>query len=256
VISGLLIGETQTAIEMVDAEAKKHVILREKIESFTQSKNSLMPEGFEKLGADDMVALLAFLTARDRYLPLPLGKAATITSVKGMFISREADEQRLVFPEWGQQTFKGVPFQVIDPRGGTLPNVVLLYGPGGAVSKEMPKTVTVPCNVTVKAIHMLGGVGGWAWPYGQKGSVSLIVRLHYADGKTEDHELKNGEHMADYIRVVDVPKSELAFKVRGQQVRYLKIEPKRPTEKIAKIELVKGPDGTAPVVVALTVEAP
>jgi putative membrane-bound dehydrogenase-like protein len=256
VISGLLIGETQTAIEMVDAEAKKHVILREKIEKFEQSKNSLMPEGFEKLGGDEIVALLAFLTARDRYLPLPLGKAATITSVKGMFISREADEQRLVFPEWGQQTFKGVPFQVIDPRGGTLPNVVLLYGPGGAVCKEMPKTVTVPCNVTAKAIHMLGGVGGWAWPYGQKGTVSLIVRLHYADGKTEDHELKNGEHMADYIRVVEVPKSELAFRVRGQQVRYLKIEPKRPTEKIAKIELVKGPDGTAPVVVALTVEAP
>ncbi len=33
----------------------------------------------------------------------------------------------------------------------------------------------------------------------------MIVRLHYADGQTEDHELKNGIHMADYIRRVDVP---------------------------------------------------
>ena len=39
----------------------------------------------------------------------------------------------------------------------------------------------------------------------------MIVRLHYDDGKTEDHELKNGVHFADYIRRVDVPGSEFAF---------------------------------------------
>jgi hypothetical protein len=33
------------------------------------------------------------------------------------------------------------------------------------------------------------------------------------------------------------------------------VSPKR-TETIAKIEFVKGPDGTAPIVMALTVEAP
>src|SRR5437868_14895115 len=83
---------------------------------------------------------------------------------------------------------------------------------------------------------------------------SMIVRLHYADGKTEDHELKNGEHFADYIRRVDVPGSQFAFRVgRGQQVRYLAVTPKR-TDLIKQIELVKGPDTTAPVVMAVTVE--
>jgi hypothetical protein len=83
--------------------------------------------------------------------------------------------------------------------------------------------------------------------------VSLIVRLHYKDGKTEDHELINGQHLADYIRRVDVPGSKFAFRLRGQQVRYLSVPAKR-AEPLTKIELIKGPDDTAPVVMAVTVE--
>ena len=82
----------------------------------------------------------------------------------------------------------------------------------------------------------------------------MIVRLHYEDGKTEDHELKNGEHFADYIRRVDVPESKFAFSLRGrQQIRYLAIQPQR-KEAIKQIEFVKGADDTAPVVMAVTVE--
>jgi hypothetical protein len=119
----------------------------------------------------------------------------------------------------------------------------------------MPKSVSVPCNAPAKAIHLLSGVSGWGHPYSRKGSTSLIVRLHYADGKSEDHALLNGVHMADYIRVVDVPGSRLAFRLRGQQIRYLKVEPRRP-DRIERIEFLKGPDTTAPVVMAVTVEAP
>ena len=111
----------------------------------------------------------------------------------------------------------------------------------------------LPCNSAAKAIHLLRGVSGWGFPYSEKGSVSMIVRLHYQDGATEDHALKNGVHFADYIRRVDVPGSKFAFALRGQQIRYLSITPKR-DETIAKINLVKGPDRTAPVVMAVTVE--
>ena len=76
------------------------------------------------------------------------------------------------------------------------------------------------------AFHLLGGVSGWGFPYSEKGSVTLTVRLHYAGGRTEDHPLVNGEHFADYIRKVDVPKSEFAFALRSQQIRYLAIQPK------------------------------
>jgi hypothetical protein len=85
--------------------------------------------------------------------------------------------------------------------------------------------------------------------------VSLIVRLHYEGGQTEDHRLRNGEEFADYIRRVDVPGSKFAFDLGGRQVRYLTVHPKR-KDKIERIELVKGPDRTAPVVMAVTVELP
>ena len=81
----------------------------------------------------------------------------------------------------------------------------------------------------------------------------MIVRLHYADRATEDHALKNGEHFADYISRVDVPGSKFAFNLNGRQVRYLAIEPRR-KDKIERIEFIKGPDDTAPIVMAVTVE--
>ena len=84
--------------------------------------------------------------------------------------------------------------------------------------------------------------------------MSLIVRLHFADGKSEDHKLLNGVHIADYIRRVDVPQSEFAFALGGQQVRHLSVTPSR-KEKIATIELVKGPDNSAPIVMAVTIES-
>ena len=96
-------------------------------------------------------------------------------------------------------------------------------------------------------------MSGWGYPYGQKGSVSLLVRLHYADGSVEEHPLENGVHFADYIRVVDVPGSKLAFRLRGRQMRYLAIHPKK-NDVIDRIELKKGPDQSAPIVMAVTVE--
>ncbi|HZT82882.1 MAG TPA: PVC-type heme-binding CxxCH protein, partial [Gemmataceae bacterium] len=255
VLNGLLASETKTSVELIDSEAKKHVILREDIEVLNASNKSLMPEGFEKqLTRAELVNLLEFLTRRGKYLPLPLDKVATAVSTRGMFYSEDATAERLIFPDWKPKTFEGVPFYLVDPKGGKA-NVVLLHGPQGSLPPKMPKSVSLPCNAPAKAIHLLSGISGWGYPYGEKGSVTLIVRLHYADGKAEDHELKNGEHFADYIRRVDVPGSKFAFDLRGRQVRYLAVRPKR-TEKIERIELRKGDDTTAPVVMALTIESP
>ena len=119
---------------------------------------------------------------------------------------------------------------------------------------KMPKSVSLPCNAPAKAIHLLSGVSGWGYNGAPVDpTVSMIVRLHYDDGQTEDHELRNSVHFADYIRVVDVPESKLAFRLRGQQIRYLAVHAKR-AETIREVEFVKGPDGTAPVVMAATVE--
>jgi putative membrane-bound dehydrogenase-like protein len=256
VLNGLLAAETETAIELLDGEAKRQVVLRPDIEEMKASGTSLMPEGFEKLPKADLADLLEFLAAKGRFVPLPLGKAATYASTKGMFYDPTSAGERIVLPSWGAVTTQGVPFQLVDPKGDATPNVVLLFGPAGDVTRTMPRSVTIPCKLPAKTIHLLGGVAGWAHPGGQDGSVSMVVRLHYDDGATEDHPLRNGREIADYIRVVDVPGSKLAFVARGrQQVRYLAITPAR-RDRIAAIELVKGPDRTAPLVLGITVEQP
>ncbi|MGC4004957.1 MAG: ThuA domain-containing protein [Pirellulales bacterium] len=256
VLTGLLAAESRTAIELIDAEAKKIALPRDEIDTLTAGKKSLMPEGFEKtLSVEQMTDLLEFLAQRGKYVPLPLAKAATVVSTDGMFYDKANKTESLNFRDWSPRTFQGVPFLLVDPRDGKQNNVVLLNGPQGAIPPTMPKSVTVPCAGPAKALHILGGVAGWASPGGRKGSVSMIVRLHYADGKTEDHEWKNGEEIADYIRRVDVPNSTFAFDVGGRQVRYVKVEPKR-AESIKEIELVKGRDDTAPIVVAVTAESP
>jgi putative membrane-bound dehydrogenase-like protein len=254
VLTGLLASETKTALELFDTEGKKQVVLREDVEELLESAKSLMPEGFEKqLTREELTNLLEFLAARGKYLPLDLRRVATVVSTRGMFISEDSDVERLIFRDWSPKTFDGVPFVLVDPQGDRVKNAILLHGPQGTLPPKMPKSVTLPCNAPARAIHLLSGVGGWAFPFDRDETVSMIVRLHYADGATEDHELKNGVHFADYIRVVDVPESKLAFRLRGQQIRYLAVQPKR-TETIASIELVKGPDSTAPVVMAVTLE--
>ncbi|HUY32528.1 MAG TPA: PVC-type heme-binding CxxCH protein [Pirellulales bacterium] len=256
ILNGLLASETKTSIEVIDVEAKRHSVLRDDIEELVATRKSLMPEGFEKQVPPEAIRdLLEFLTRRGKYLPLDLRKVATTVSTRGMFYSADAGAERLIFDDWSPKTFEGVPFLLVDPRGDRASNAIMLYGPTGAFPPKMPKAVSLPCNAPARAIHFLSGVSGWGFPATPAGSVSLVVRLHYVDGKTEDHELKNGMHFADYIRVVDVPESKLAFRLRGQQLRYLAVHPRRP-EPIEEIELIKGSDSTAPVVMAVTVESP
>ena len=256
VLTGMLAGETKTSIELIDTEGKRQPIQREDIEALVAGTKSVMPEGFEKVAtAEELTNLLEFLTQKGKYLPLDLRKVASIITTRGMFFDTNGEAERLTFNSWDPKTFEGVPFQLIDPQGDRVANAVMLHGSNGTKAPTMPKSVKLPVNSTVKAIHMLGGIGGWNFPAHEAKSVTMIVRLHYADGQTEDHELKNGVHFADYIRRVDVPESKFAYTMKGgQQVRYLKIEPQR-TAVVTEIELVKNDnDPTAPVTMAITVE--
>jgi putative membrane-bound dehydrogenase-like protein len=60
--AGRLESETQTTVEILDTAGQKHVIQRKDIGSLQSSATSIMPTGFEALAADDLKALLAFLT--------------------------------------------------------------------------------------------------------------------------------------------------------------------------------------------------
>jgi len=257
-LTGLLASESKTAVEIVDADGKRYQLSRDDIETLRETDKSLMPEGFEKqMTPAELADLLEFLTQKGKYVPIPLDRAATVVSTKDMFFDAGGTTERLVFPDWKPKTFKGVPFVLVDPQGERVKNVIMLNGPQGKLPPTMPKSVVLPCNTKAKTIHILGGVGGWSAQQPRpNGSVSMIVRIHYEDGTTEDHELRDGVHMADYIRRIDVPGSEFAFDLNGRQVRYLTVTPKQPDKVIKTIEFIKGPDRTAPIVVAVTVETP
>ena len=254
VVTGLLAAESRTAVELVDAEGKRHPIQRDEIDEFQPSPNSLMPVGFEKqIQPQGFADLLAFLTAKGKYLPLPLDKAATIVTTKGMFFEPEGEIERLVFPDWKPKMVGSVPFVLVDPQGDSIRNAVMLHGPQGKIAPQMPKAVSIPLGSPAAVIHILGGISGWGWPATREESTSMIVRLVYADGTTEDHPLLNGRHFADYIRRVDVPESEFAFDLAGRQMRKLVVRPGKDTS-IERIDFVKGNDPTAPVVMAVTAE--
>ena len=255
VLNGMMSGESRTAITLIDTEGKENQIAREDIEELVRSRKSVMPEGFEKqMKNEELSDLLTFLTDKGKYIPVSLDRYATAISTKGLFSDGDNGPDRLVFSDWTPKIFKDVPFILTDPRGQTARNIILLYGPNSPLPASMPKSVVLPCNSEAKAIHILGGIGGWNFPYDDAKTVSMIVRLHYKGGETEDIELLNGVHIADYIRKVDVPKSEFAYMLGGQQVRRVIVNPKNPDAVIETIELVKGPDRSAPIVMAVTIE--
>ncbi|MFN7840517.1 MAG: PVC-type heme-binding CxxCH protein [Pirellula sp.] len=255
IVTGMLVSESKTALEIINAQAKKQVVLREDIDQLVASQKSLMPEGFEnQMSKEEMRDLLEFLTSKGKYVPLSIDTVATTITTRGMFFDENGEIERLVLKDWGVKVFKDIPFMLIDPQGSSVPNAIMLYGPNGTRAPKMPKSVELPCRTSAVAIHMLGGIGGWSYPASGAGSTSVIVRLTYANGQTEDHNLVNGEHFADYIRRVDVPKSEFAFDAKGRQIRYLSIRPKS-KELLSKVELIKGQnDGSAPIIMAITIQ--
>ena len=254
VANGMLASETRTSITLIDPEARETSIQREDIEEILASKKSLMPEGFEKqMTESELSNLLQFLTNKGKYVPIPMDRYATAISTKGLFHDGDDGPDRMIFQDWQPKFLNQVPYLLTDPKGKSRPNIILLHGPFGTLPPKMPKSIILPCNTPAKTIHLLGGVGGWNFPFNQSKSVSLIVKLHYADGTNESHELLNGVHMADYISRVDVPGSDFAFMLGGQQLRHINVTPKR-SDTINSIELIKGTDNSAPIVMAVTIE--
>ena len=192
-------------------------------------------------------------SVRGRFVRVPLDHIANTVSTKGMFNEETNDTERLILSAWTSKDIEGVPFTLIDPQSGNTPNLVMLQGAIGKQAPQKPKSVSVPTSFSAKAIHLLSGVGGYCYPSQPKGSVSMIVRLTYVDGSIENHELINGEHFADYIHRIDVSGSKFAFEAGQQQMRFLSIHPKR-TDRITTIEFAKGPDKTAPIIMAMTLE--
>jgi RNA polymerase sigma factor (sigma-70 family) len=195
---------------------------------------------------------------RARFRALSLRDVATVASSRPIFRTESHGTDGLIPPYWGEFRARGIPFRIDDPQDGSVRNVIVLQSRRGDLSRQYPRSVSVHCGVSARAIHLLSGVSGWGFPSRfprERGkTVTMIVRLKYAGGEAEDHPLLDGVHFTYYYTLDDVPASKRAIVLKGShQVRHLVITPGR-TAPIEQIEFLDGQDDTAPVVMAVTVE--
>lgn len=201
-------------------------IRKDNIQSRRNSTRSLMPEGFEQLGAEALRDLLTYLCADEqRYRILDLSAAFTANTTRGIYSAAEARDESLRFKKWGMLTHRSVPFDVVNPLRMTEgKNVIVLQG-GAGLAQSYPKQVEVKVGLPVTKLHFLGGVAGGGYPGGKSNEPAAKITVHFAGGASEELVLRNGVEIADYSGRVEVPGSEALenldqLLLNGKQVRY------------------------------------
>ncbi len=259
--SGIIASENAAAITLRHAGGEIEV-RTEDIATRENTRRSLMPEGFEGFGAEGLRDLLTFMGGGEqKFRVLDLREAYTADSRRGTFRRDDERDETVALHRFGNVTVAGVPFFVMEPAKS--PNgmnfIALKGGPGRSnVSEEFPQRVEISTTATAASLHFLGGVGGWAWPFGgdaARGRPAMKVRVQYADGSSEEHVLKNGEYFADYIGRAQVPQSADAgdFTRRGQ-LRYFALNLNKRAA-LAKVALESFDNDIVPCTVAITASA-
>ena len=245
VLQGMLASESRTAVEVIDAEGKKHSVLREDIESLAGSARSLMPEGFEKQVPQGPDRPAGVPDPEGEVPAAAAGQGGDRRQHEGHVLRRAAGTaERLVFPDWKPKAFNGVPFVLVDPQGDRVKNAVMLNGPNGVLPPRMPKAVS--CRSTA---------GEGRPPAERRRRVGR--RAPRPDGPVVDDRPAPLRRREDGgppaagrgpLRGLHPPGGRAGSEIRvrscaDQQVRYLAVTPKRPDAVVKSIELVKGPDG-------------
>jgi type 1 glutamine amidotransferase len=222
---------------------------------------SLMPDGFEALGAETLRDMLTYMMGSDsKYRVIDLKSAFTADTRRGLFNSQDAVEESIRFRKFGIVRVGDVPFSVENPARVTTGNNVIVLKGGNGFARTLPQAVEVPdINVQANRLHFMSGIGGWAYPYGGDRNKDLPVAkaiVTYADGGTEEFLFKNGIEFADYISPAnDVPGSiQVPDLVSRGQVRQFTRELKKGGV-IRKLTLESFANAVAPVFVAVTAES-
>ena len=258
---GIVLRENQQTVVIRNQTAETEV-RKDNIKSRRSTGRSLMPEGFEALGADGLRDLLAYICADDlKFRILDLMSVFTANTSDGIYNSKESREESLRFRKFGTIKVGEVPFDIVSPRKSLTGNNVIVLKGGSGISRNYPQRIEVKVGQPLARLHILGGVGGWAWPYDgerQKGINAAKITVHFADGGTEEIVLKNGIDIADYISKQDVPGSTIVPNYdqllnNGRQVRFLSRDIKG-NGVVEKLSIESYNNIVAPTFVGLTVE--
>jgi putative heme-binding domain-containing protein len=258
---GIIGRENRSAIVLRNAVGDNEIKTAD-IRSRRLTGRSLMPEGFEALGAEALRDMLTYMMGSDgKYRVIDLKGAFTADTRRGLFNSQEAVEETLRFRKFGIVKVGDVPFGVENPARVTTGNNVVVLKGGNGFARTLPQKVEIEnINAQANRLHFLGGVGGWAYPCcGGDGNKDLPVAkatVIYSDGGNEEFVFRNGVEFADYISPAnDVPGSrQVPDLVSRGQVRQFTRELKKGGT-IQKIMLESYANAVAPVFVAITAES-
>ncbi|MGA1338521.1 MAG: PVC-type heme-binding CxxCH protein, partial [Opitutales bacterium] len=263
--SALIGSENPTFVKLKLPAGQSAELKVADIVSRERSPNSLMPEGFESLGAEGLRNVIAYLRSVaispegetiGRFRLLDLRNAFTASTTTGLYASKEAKRDTLPFAQFGKVESNGVPYRVIDPKSSKDGlNVIVLKGGAfkGAYSRSFPQKVEIPVGSVANRIHFLGAVGGWG-AHGD--AVAMIAEVHFLSGKVQKEIFYGARDFADYNGTGDVPGSKSARQLLsgdGRQVRTLWF-PVESNEVIDKLVLSSEDTPIAPTTVAVTIE--
>ena len=262
IVSGILARESDRSILLRSATGDFE-LERSDIEALKNTGRSLMPAGFEALGATALRDVIAYLSAGiEGYRVLDLKDVASANSSIGLYdVKRDANPLR--FRRLGIQEVRGIPFEILDSARTASGNNVLVLK--GGLQKDwdsktkMPQRVELQVGAVVERVHVLGGIAAWGFPYFK--DIEPIVKWTwvYADGQREEVVLKNGVEFADWIGRHDVPGSEFVEDLVAEdswgQVRYHALAPTRGVA-VASVVLESYDNRYAPTLLALTAELP
>ena len=261
--SALIGSENAVALKLKQPGGVTVEVKSADVATRTRVETSLMPEGFEALGAEGLRDLIAYLRSTaisnegvtvGNYTLLDLTSAFTADGRYGLYATRDNRGDTLPFRKYGQQTHNGVPFQVVDPAavkdGKNL--IQLKGGPRNSYGQTFPQVVEVPVGLPATRLHLLGGVAGWG------NSINLpamTLEIRFVSGKKQVVQFVSGREVADYITEGhDVPGSKLARGALSEhQVRTIVVPVESP-EVIEKLVLSSHNNIVATTTAAITVE--
>lgn len=259
-VSGILAREDARSL-VLRSTAGDVEVARDEIEWLRNTGRSPMPEGLDSIGAEGLRDLFAYLTGKFAgWRVLDLENVVSSSSLEGLY-DVERDKKPLVFAHYGINDVDGVPFELLDPRQETSGcNALVLKGgwAGWDAKEKKPKRVEIAVGCALQRVHVLGGVGGWAYPFHPDARPICTWTWVYEDGQREDVVLKSGVEFSDWIARNDVSGSEFVDGLLTPdsfgQVRRFALEPRR-KDAIVRSIVLESPDGEqAATFFALTAE--
>ncbi|MBB5350419.1 hypothetical protein HNR46_000643 [Haloferula luteola] len=259
VISGFISRETAESLFLRNAGGEVEV-RRNEIASREDTGRSLMPEGFEGLGAEALRNLITYLrSGEQRFQTVSLARVATADGSRGVYASKDTEGDRVPLKRYGLVEVEGIPFQLEDPAlSPTGKNLIVLRGGMNleALSQGMPDRVEIPIGGKAGRLHLLGAVAGWGYPAFQERVRLVTIEVEYEDGDQEEIRLVNGIDISDHVAGPDVPGSVRVDEVEQGQIRYLWRDLKSPEKSIRRLVISSSGAAAAPMIAGITLEAP